>query len=95
VSPEQRGGEGCRAEALSAGGPVHPRDKAPATARQAIQNPVQQFWYVYILESDFGDEHFYVGLTEDLKSRLAKHNAGEVPHTAKFKPWRIKTAIAL
>lgn len=23
-----------------------------------------------------------------------KHNAGEVPHTSKFKPWRIQTAIA-
>jgi predicted GIY-YIG superfamily endonuclease len=22
---------------------------------------------------------------------LAKHNAGEVPHTAKFRPWRLKT----
>ena len=33
-------------------------------------------------------------LTEDLKARLAKHNEGGVPHTAKFRPWRIKTAIA-
>src|SRR6185436_4750396 len=49
--------------------------------------------YVYILESVDG-EHFYVGLTEDLRSRLCKHNAGEVPHTSKFKPWRIKVAIA-
>jgi len=39
-------------------------------------------------------ERFYIGMTENLKQRLAKHNAGEVPHTAKFKPWRIKTAIA-
>jgi predicted GIY-YIG superfamily endonuclease len=37
---------------------------------------------------------FYVGFTEDLQTRLKKHNAGEVPHTAKFRPWRIKTAIA-
>ena len=29
-----------------------------------------------------------------LSARLAKHNAGEVPHTSKFKPWRIQTAIA-
>ena len=52
------------------------------------------FHYVYILESQLGGEHFYVGLTQDLSSRLAKHNAGEVPHTSKFKPWRIKTAVA-
>ena len=49
--------------------------------------------YVYILESLDG-EHFYVGITNDLRARLAKHNAGEVPHTSKFKPWRLKTYIA-
>jgi hypothetical protein len=25
---------------------------------------------------------------------LAKHNAGEVEHTAKYPPWRLKTYIA-
>ena len=49
--------------------------------------------YVYILESEAGREHFYVGLTGDLRSRLAKHNAGEVAHTSKFRPWRIKTYL--
>jgi predicted GIY-YIG superfamily endonuclease len=52
------------------------------------------FSYVYILQSIPTPESFYVGLTENLKQRLAKHNSGDVPHTAKFKPWRIKTAIA-
>ena len=51
------------------------------------------FHYVYILESVDGC-HFYVGLTDNLQSRLQKHNAGEVPHTSKFKPWRLKNAIA-
>ena len=49
--------------------------------------------YVYILES-LDSEHFYVGITDDLKARLAKHNAGEVPHTSKYKPWRIRTNFA-
>ena len=49
--------------------------------------------YVYILESLNG-EHFYVGITDDLRARLSKHNAGEVPHTSKFKPWRLKTYVA-
>jgi len=49
---------------------------------------------VYILESVADSEHFYVGLADDLHERLRKHNAGEVPHTSKFKPWSIKTAIA-
>jgi len=49
--------------------------------------------YVYILESR-DSEHFYIGLTDDLRARLARHNAGEVTHTAKYLPWRIKTYIA-
>jgi len=52
------------------------------------------FFYVYILQSQGSPERFYVGLTADLKARLHKHNAGEVPHSSKDKPWRIKTAIA-
>ncbi len=49
--------------------------------------------YIYILESIDG-EHFYVGGTQELRGRLAKHNAGEVPHTRKFMPWIMKTYIA-
>ncbi len=49
--------------------------------------------YVYILHSVEGD-HFYVGITDDLRSRLATHNSGAVPHMAKYKPWRIKTYAA-
>ena len=33
--------------------------------------------YVYILDS-LNSEHFYIGITDDLRARLAKHNAGEV-----------------
>ena len=50
--------------------------------------------YVYILESLASPEHHYVGVTDDLRSRLQKHNAGDVSHTSKFRPWRIKTYIA-
>ncbi|NIJ41231.1 putative GIY-YIG superfamily endonuclease [Parvibaculum indicum] len=49
--------------------------------------------FVYILQSLCG-EHWYTGVTSDVESRLRKHNAGEVPHTSKFKPWRIKTYVA-
>jgi putative endonuclease len=52
-----------------------------------------QMKYVYILESLDG-HHFYVGITSDLKSRLAKHNAKEVPHTSKHAPWKLKTYVA-
>jgi predicted GIY-YIG superfamily endonuclease len=53
-----------------------------------------KFFYVYILQSESDEGCFYSGFTEDLQSRFKKHNAGEVPHTAKFRPWRVKTAIA-
>jgi len=53
-----------------------------------------KFVYVYILQSEADPNSFYVGITEDLKSRLQKHNNGEVPHSSKFRPWRIKTAVA-
>ncbi len=32
--------------------------------------------YVYILES-LNSAHFYVGITDDLRARLTKHNAGD------------------
>lgn len=47
--------------------------------------------YVYILRSLKSPEHFYVGVTDDLRERLKKHNAGEVTHTAKYAPWELKT----
>ena len=55
---------------------------------------MNEFAYVYILESRSPAGGFYVGLTDDLTAGLAKHNSGGVPHTAKLKPWRVKTAIA-
>jgi predicted GIY-YIG superfamily endonuclease len=54
-----------------------------------------RFTYVYVLQSEADPARFYTGCTDDLRSRLARHNRGEVPHTSKWKPWRIKTYIAL
>jgi len=48
--------------------------------------------YVYILRSIEGG-HFYAGLTDDLRKRLKAHNAGQVQHSTKFKPWMLKTYI--
>ncbi len=50
--------------------------------------------YVYILQSLSNNERFYTGITDDLKARLSRHNSGEVTHTAKYGPWRVKTYIA-
>jgi putative endonuclease len=50
--------------------------------------------YVYILESIRFPDHFYIGVATDLRLRLQKHNAGEVRHTSKFMPRRLKTYVA-
>jgi len=50
--------------------------------------------YVYILQSLHEPECFYTGITDDLRARLSKHNSGAVTHTAKHRPWRIKTYVA-
>jgi putative endonuclease len=50
--------------------------------------------YVYILQSVTDPERFYIGITEDLRTRFKRHNAGEVSHTAKYRPWTIKNYFA-
>jgi len=50
--------------------------------------------YVYILQSVASADQHYVGITKDLKNRLAKHNAKAVPHTSKYAPWRLNTYVA-
>ena len=50
--------------------------------------------YVYILQSISDPDRFYDGITRELKRRLIQHNAGEVFHTAKYRPWRIKNYFA-
>ena len=50
--------------------------------------------YVYILQSAVDPDRYYTGVTDDLKPRLAKHNAREVSHTSKFAPWKLKTYVA-
>jgi len=52
------------------------------------------FYYVYILKSEKDPEHFYTGFSENLENRLTYHNSGQCPHSSRYKPWRIKTAIA-
>jgi len=54
-----------------------------------------KFTYVYVLQSETNPERFYTGSTRDLRDRLIRHNNGKVPHTVKWRPWRIKTYIAL
>jgi putative endonuclease len=50
--------------------------------------------YVYLLESVDCPDQRYVGLTTDLRKRLAAHNSGQSIHTARHKPWRVVTYVA-
>ncbi len=49
--------------------------------------------YVYLIRSLSHPGQRYVGLTSDLKNRLAEHNAGKSPHTSKYPPWELVVAI--
>jgi predicted GIY-YIG superfamily endonuclease len=50
--------------------------------------------YVYILKSCVDKDRYYTGITENIDMRIAKHNAGDVPHTSKYRPWELKTFVA-
>lgn len=49
--------------------------------------------YVYLLQSISHPEQRYVGLTSDPEKRLVAHNAGQSPHTAKYRPWKLITCL--
>jgi predicted GIY-YIG superfamily endonuclease len=50
--------------------------------------------YVYLLRSVSHSDQTYVGITDNLKRRLSDHNGGDSPHTAKWRPWKLVTAVA-
>jgi predicted GIY-YIG superfamily endonuclease len=43
--------------------------------------------YVYILQNR--KKAIYIGCTQDLQSRIARHNKGHVPATAKLRPLKL------
>jgi predicted GIY-YIG superfamily endonuclease len=55
---------------------------------------MKRFFYVYVLVSETDASIHYTGMTQELYERLADHNRGHCLHTAKFKPWKIETAVA-
>jgi len=50
-------------------------------------------YYVYIIKSKKYPKERYVGLTENLKERLRKHNRGGALHTSKYAPWKLVTCL--
>jgi putative endonuclease len=51
--------------------------------------------YVYLLQSETNRSERYVGATADFGKRLADHNSGKSPITAKHLPWRLVTYVSL
>ena len=80
-------GEGC---------PPKPWRRRAVRLRIAttIQSEAMMMFYTYILRSIEHPDQRYIGHTADLRERLIKHNKGDVPHTAKFRPWKVETYIA-
>ena len=47
-----------------------------------------------MLQSEAAPNQRYIGVTSDLKRRLADHNAGLSTHTSKYPPWKLVTYVA-
>jgi predicted GIY-YIG superfamily endonuclease len=45
--------------------------------------------FVYVLRSVKDPDKHYVGVTADVAERLAAHNNGASPHTARHRPWKV------
>lgn len=53
-----------------------------------ISNLIKDFYYIYVLKSA-KDANFYVGYTEDLKSRFEQHCKGRVDSTKNRRPLKL------
>ncbi|MFH1193162.1 MAG: GIY-YIG nuclease family protein [Candidatus Jorgensenbacteria bacterium] len=43
--------------------------------------------YIFYILKSLKNGNFYIGSTEDINKRLAKHNHGEVKSTKAYRPW--------
>ena len=68
-----------------------PKDKAEAKSPRRLylqkSRHTPPYRYDYILQSDAHPTRHNTGQTDDLRSRLAKHNEGGNPNTSDFRPW--------
>ena len=48
---------------------------------------------VYVLKTASAPTRYYTGVTSDLERRLDAHNAGRVPHTARYRPWVLDVVV--
>ena len=54
---------------------------------------MQEKIFVYVLRSDVDAERHYVGLTSNVITRVAAHNAGQSVYTARDRPWSLVVSI--
>jgi putative endonuclease len=62
--------------------------------RSSAPDLMKAFHHVYILVSEIDHRLHYSGITDHLNAGLAEHNRGKCPHTSKYTPWKIETAVA-
>ena len=62
--------------------PLHFESRFPGIGFALVRPMCRDKRFVYVLKNTDTDPHFYVGLTSDVKSGLADHNAGRCPHAA-------------
>lgn len=65
----------------------------PCQRRRSNDGP-EPMRYVYLLQSVEYPNDTYIGLTDDLRTRLSAHNRRRSSHTDKYKPWRLITNVA-
>ena len=51
-------------------------------------------FFVYFLRSLSHPEQIYVGFTKDVEARFKVHNVDGDRHTAKYKPWELRSYVA-
>jgi putative endonuclease len=49
--------------------------------------------FVYVLKNHADPPRYYTGLTWDVATRLAPHNAGQSHHTAAGRPWHLDLIV--
>src|SRR5262249_20835708 len=49
--------------------------------------------FVYILKNDANPTIHYTGVTSNVAQRLAAHNDGQCPHTARNRPWSLDVVV--
>ena len=54
-----------------------------------------RMWYVYLLRSLKRQDRTYVGVTNDVPSRVKKHNDSGTKYTATHRPWELSGYIAV